>query len=228
MSTADNDKDDIPNICAYCGKGEENGKSLKACTACKLVKYCSRECQIAHRPQHKKECKKRAAEIHDEKLFKQPPQPEDCLICMLRLPSLDSGRKYYSCCGKVICSGCAYAPVYDDQGNIVTEKSCPFCRTPLPTSDEEMTKQDDKRIKLNDSIAIYNRGCDYDIGKCGFPQDRSKAMQLWHKAGELGCSQAYHNIGCAYETGDGVEIDKEKAKHYYELAAMGRKALWLP
>jgi len=138
---------------------------------------------------------------------------------MLRLPYLDSGRRYYTCCGKVICSGCVCAPVYDDKGNIVTEKSCPFCRTPVPTSYEETTKQDDKRIKLNDCIAIFNRGCDYD-GEHGKPRDNAKAMELWHKAGELGYAPAYFNIGCAYDTGDGVEMNKRKAKHYYELAAM--------
>ena len=68
MSTTDN------IICANCGKGEEEITSLKACVACKIVKYCSRDCQKAHRPQHKKECRKRAAELHDEALFKQPPQ----------------------------------------------------------------------------------------------------------------------------------------------------------
>ena len=52
MSTAN---DNILTSCANCGKGDENGDSLKACTACKMVKYCNRECQIAHRKQHKKE-----------------------------------------------------------------------------------------------------------------------------------------------------------------------------
>jgi len=66
---------DVPEICANCGK---EGGNLKSCTACNLVKYCNRECQIAHRSMHKKECRKRAAEVHDEKLFKQPPPPEDC------------------------------------------------------------------------------------------------------------------------------------------------------
>ena len=55
--------------CASCGK--EGGDSLKACTACKMVKYCNRECQVAHRPLHKKACKKRAAELYDEALFKR-------------------------------------------------------------------------------------------------------------------------------------------------------------
>ena len=69
MSTDDNNRDDdiSPDICANCGKGEDSSSSLKACTACKLVKYCNRDCQIAH-PQHKKECRRRAAELHDEKL----------------------------------------------------------------------------------------------------------------------------------------------------------------
>ena len=61
------------SLCANCGKGEEASIDLKSCAACKLVKYCSRECQIAHRPQHKRECKKRSAELHDIELFKQPP-----------------------------------------------------------------------------------------------------------------------------------------------------------
>ena len=80
------------SICANCGKGEEGGINLKSCTACKLVKYCNRECQIAHRPQHKKECKKRAKELHEEALFKQPPtMEEDCPICFLRMPLLGTG-----------------------------------------------------------------------------------------------------------------------------------------
>ena len=51
-------------------------------------------------------------EISDEELFKQPSQKEDCPICFLLLPTLRTGWRYYSCCGKVICSGCAHAPVF--------------------------------------------------------------------------------------------------------------------
>ena len=76
--TPDND-----SRCANCGKGEEASISLKSCTACKLVKYCNRECQIAHRPQHKKECRKRAAELYDDKLYKEV-EPEDCPYVLYR------------------------------------------------------------------------------------------------------------------------------------------------
>ena len=48
------------STCAACGKASDD---LKDCTACHLVKYCNRECQIAHRPKHKKECRKRSAEL---------------------------------------------------------------------------------------------------------------------------------------------------------------------
>ena len=31
----------------------------------------------------------------------------------------------------------------------------------------------------------------------------------------------HNGIGVAYDLGEGVEVDKKKAKHYYELAAIG-------
>jgi len=65
-------------LCANCGKQEDGDTNLKKCSACLSVKY-SRECQAAHRPQHKKECKKRAAEIYDEKLFREVER-EECPI----------------------------------------------------------------------------------------------------------------------------------------------------
>jgi len=211
------------NICANCGKGEEASNDLKACTACKLVKYCNRDCQIAHRSQHKKECKKRAKELHDEKLFKQPPsQFGECPICFLRLPSLKTGYRYKSCCGKVICSGCIHAPLYDHQGNEVDNQKCPFCRSPKPTS-EESIERIKKRVKAGDPIAIYMQGDCYFYADVtdGYPQDYTKALELWHQAAELGNAEAFCNIGNAYQYGEGVDVDRKKAVHYFELAAMG-------
>ena len=129
------------DVCTNCGKGGGNG--LKSCTACKLVKYCNRDCQIAHRSKHKKACRKRAAEIRDEELFKQPPPEEDCPICLLRLPLFASGSVYMACCGKIICNGCDCAPVYDNLGNEI-------CRTPVPTSIEELNERLQKRVELGD------------------------------------------------------------------------------
>ena len=119
------------------GKG---GDGLKTCTACKLVKYCNANCQKVHRPKHKKECKKRAAETFDEALFKQPRR-KDCPICMLPLPLVDSETKYFACCGKTICVGCICAGVA--AGDVSTTKGlCPFCRAPAQSSDGEHARED--------------------------------------------------------------------------------------
>jgi len=170
--------------------------------------------------EHLEVCK--LGKISDEELFKQPPPEEDCPICFQRLPYLDpTGKKYMSCCGKVLCSGCIHAPVYDNQGNKVAEKKCAFCRIPFPKSNEEQIKRFKKRVEAEDPMAIYNVGVDYSEGANGYPQDSKKALELWHQSGELGYARAYGTIGSAYEYGRGVEIDKEKAKHYYEVSAVG-------
>ena len=52
--------------------------------------------------------------------------------------------------------------------------------------------------------------------------DYTKALELYHRASELG--SVYCGIGNAYFNGEGVEVDKEKAMHYWELAAMGGDA----
>jgi len=157
--------------------------------------------------------------IIDEELFKQPPPLEDCPICMIRLPSAKMGCRYNSCCGKMICSGCVHAPVYDNQGNKVNNKKCPFCRTPHPTS-EEVLERYKKRVDLDDDKAIYTLGSFYRDGVNGYPQDHTKALELYHRAAELGCTDAYCNVGLAYEYSVGVEHDFTKATHYYGLAAM--------
>ena len=114
-------------------------------TKCKAATYCNAACKKKHRSKHKQDCERRiaelheeevereqrAAELHDEKLFKKPPPNEDCPICMLLLPSLDTGPKYKSCCGKDICSGCIHAVQIRDGGVGL----CPFCRTPTPTTE---------------------------------------------------------------------------------------------
>ena len=230
-------KDVVVSICANCGK--EGSDVDNTCNKCKQVMYCNAACKKKHRHKHKKDCEEYirlatekhneelriAAERHDEELFKQPPpQLGDCPICFLRLPSLETGWRYQSCCGKVICSGCAYAPVYDNQGNVVDidkQNQCAFCRIldPKKGSIKEVVERLKKRVEAEDPIAIHNLGIHYRDGAYGFPQDMDKALELCRRAGELGYAGAYCSIGYAYDI-TGLEIDNKKAMHYYELAAM--------
>ena len=164
MSTANN------ITCANCGKGEESSSDLKACTACKLVKYCNRDCQIAHRPQHKKACKKRATELRDEKLFKQPSPLEECPICMLPPPLYENhnytGMTFHECCGKLICDGCKYA--MDESG---AKRLCAYCRTPYAKSDKEEIKRLKKLMEKDNGDAFYQLGGYYERGIMDLPQD---------------------------------------------------------
>ena len=215
MSLDDNDVL-LLSTCANCGKGEEESGHLKKCGACLSVRYCSADCQKAHRSQHKKECRKRAAELHDEELFKKPPPREDCPICFLLLPSLETGRRYNSCCGKIICSGCTHAGAM-----VGDDKLCPFCRTAAPTSEEEAFGRLKKRMQAGDAQAIHELGVLHAEGRYSIPQDGDKALELLLRAAELGYTTAYNDIGHEYIHGSGVERDEKKAVHYFELAAMG-------
>ena len=177
------------STCANCGK---EGSDLNICNKCEAVAYCNVTCKKKHKSKHKKKCERRVAELHDIELFRKPPPNEDCPICMLPLPELMTGRKYKSCCGKMICSGCIHAVEKRDGVGL-----CPFCRTPAPTSEEEINKRTNKRVELGDAEAIYNLGCGYYEGKYGLPQDDAKALELYHRAAELGRAAAYFNIDCA-------------------------------
>ena len=46
--------------CSHCGK--IHSKTLKACSQCKVVRYCGKECQTAHwKGGHSKACQKAGA-----------------------------------------------------------------------------------------------------------------------------------------------------------------------
>ena len=192
--------------CDACGKANEG---LKACNACKLVKYCNIECQVAHRPKHRRACKRTAAELFEQKLFAEPPRRNDCPICMLTMP-LSNECAYMLCCGKMICLGCYLC---------LTRRYCPFCNTPTHRSDDEAKNRLLKRIeKYNDPEAMNMLATDYTVEESGSCLDDYKeAVALYHRAGELGSAVAHLNLGNWYR---GVELDKKKASHHYQVSAI--------
>ena len=151
----------------------------------------------------------------DEDLFRQPPPKEECPVCFADLPINPNGIQYQACCGKILCMGCIVAAYKADDRHL-----CPFCRTPAVTGGD-MLERIKKRAKGDHAVAICQLGSYYHQGSRGLSQNYVKALELYLRAGELGYAMAYGNIGSAYYLGEGVERDIEKAKHYYELAAMG-------
>ena len=223
MSYPSIDATDDIILCAACGKKEDEDNNLKACTACKMVKYCNRDCQIAHRRQHKKACKKRSTELKEEALFKQPPPNEDCPVCFLPLPPIGE-QQYQSCCGKMLCCGCMDA--VDDRTPSNKISLCPFCRTPSCTSDEEIIERVQKRVERNDAKAISMLAGCYADAYHGVARDINRAMELWTRASDLGSIGASGLLGDAYNphmkrTIVGVEKDLNTTFYYYEMAAKG-------
>jgi TPR repeat protein len=53
------------------------------------------------------------------------------------------------------------------------------------------------------------------------PRNPETGLQLFLRGGELGSAESYHQVECIHHYGMGVEKDKKKAKHFYELAAIG-------
>ncbi len=219
MSTNNDDveTDVMKMCCASCGIAEIDDIKLKDCSACKLVKYCSIKCQRDHWPHHKKECKKRAAELRDELLFKQNESNYmgDCPICFLPNPVEEHSVAIMSCCSQMICHGCNYA----NKTREFTEKlphKCPFCRHPIPRSDEDLRENHSKRIDAGDPVAMFGTG-----KICEKEEDYISAFALWSEAAYLGDAEAHYEIAFMYEYGIVVEEDEEKQLYHLEQAAIG-------
>ena len=210
--------DDGVEACAHCGKQGSDTAKLKNCTACRLVKYCGVDCQKAHRKQHKKACKKRAAELKDELPYSQGlerPEGDSCPICTLPIPlPMAHYSIFQSCCMKRICNGCDFAAFKRGMTD------CPFCRTPRPDSDADNLAMIISRVKKKDPEAIHFLGNQYFYGQLGLQKDMEKAVELITEAAELGSIEALYNLGVAYRRGYGVEQDKTKGVQLYEKAAM--------
>ena len=216
MSAAE--ESDTMQRCASCGTtgGDDDDIKLKNCTACYLVKYCSLKCQKEHWPKHKRECKKRAAELHDEILFKQPECSSygDCPICCLPLPIDPEESTVMSCCSKMICNGCNLANKKREvEGRLLPK--CPFCRKAVPKTQEEAKELLMKRVQVNDTAAIFHMGITrYHEG------DYKDAFEYLTRAASLGDFHAHYQLSLMYHGGKGVEKDKKKEQHHAEKAAI--------
>ena len=207
------------DVCANCGQEGGDGVKLKNCTACLLVKYCGVDCQKVHRKVHKKACKKRAAELKDEKLYGQGHEREErdfCPICTQPVPMPTTKHSMSNpCCMKMVCNGCVLAGmkmgIYD---------KCVFCRTPRPKGEAEILSLVRARVEKKDPAAIKNLGDQYSQGGLGLKKDMSRAINLYVESEELGSAGACYELGCIYSNGDNVEQDVEKGVRYFEKAAM--------
>ena len=223
-STAKNGTTPTTKLCSACGKKSD---ALKKCNGCKCVWYCDKECQNKHRKEHKHECRpikteleKRGGKLNlgDEMdigpLGKLPPR-EECPICMRVLPIHERLHMYALCCGKFICSGCKFQHTMKRD-----QSTCPFCRTKLPESDEEMLVQLRKRVELKDPHALNNMAMEHGFGRLGLPINQAKCLELVREAAALGCPTAQYELGSFHAQGKmGLEQNEEEALNHWKKAA---------
>jgi TPR repeat protein len=73
-----------------------------------------------------------------------------------------------------------------------------------------------RRVDANDPDSICMLATHYHLGRAGFQQDHAKAIELYARAADLGCSDAHSNLGILYHEGGYMK----KAKFHFEAAAM--------
>ena len=119
-------------------------------------------------------------------------------------------ENYYSCCGKSVCRGCLYS--FCESGN---EGKCPFCNSDGDNKTaEEMVEEIRKRAEANDPGAMCALGNSYCYGENGFPQDQTKAMDVYTRAAGLSDNVAHYVLAGVYHRGG----DLKKAKFHFEVA----------
>ena len=218
MSEDNEEVDDTSSsCCASCGIAEIDDVKLVPCDNCDLVRYCSDACQRDHKSEHEETCKKRAAELRDEMLFKQPESTHmgDCPICCLPIPLDKSKSTLQRCCSKFICYGCAFGTA-SREFEMRLQHSCPFCRTPEPTTEVEGVNRNMKRIEANDPVAIFQEGATQQ--QKGYYRS---AFDYFTKAAELGNTEAHFHLAVMYHNGEGVEQNKGKEIFHLEEATIG-------
>ena len=73
-----------------------------------------------------------------------------------------------------------------------------------------------KRVGANDAASMKMLADSYYQGLNGFQQDQTKAMELYARSADLGCTKAYNNLAGIYHEGGHLK----KAKFHFEAAAM--------
>ena len=163
----------------------------------------------------------------DPELWKPHPPNADCPICCIPLPHLAEHSMYFPCCGKRVCSACDSE--HYRATNITNAKrekkelpplplSCPFCRVADWDTDEELIQRYQYRVEKGDALAVHIFAGKIASGQSGLPKDTLKALELWHQAAKLGCTDPFSELGRCYTYGDGIKKDEMKGMQCLKIA----------
>ena len=95
------------------------------------------------------------------------------------------------------------------------QPTCPFCRHPIPETEEEFNQNLMKRVEANDPNSISRLGYRH-LNEGNY----DGAFKCFAKAVELGDTSAHYHLSIMYQDGEGVEKDEKKELYHLEEAAI--------
>ena len=161
-----------------------------------------------------------------------PPTP-DCPICLIPMPLDLYMVTYYNCCGKNLCHACYKEHLRSIRIINSTRKAtlppvqdgCVFCRSTSHTRSGEELKENSienykSRVRRGDGRAAWNLAGIYEKGEFGLAVDKSRALQVYHIAANLGSVEATSQLGFLYTSEYSGTDTQVFGKMYLELAAL--------
>ena len=144
-----------------------------------------------------------------------------CSVCQSYLPIEEREYMMQPCCMQRVCNGCILSSYKCGINN------CPFCRTAVPTDNNQIIAMVKKRVAASDPAAICFYGSLLAWGGCGLVKDVRKAITLCQQAAEQGVKEAHHILGniysgnyAGYAGNEEIGLDLARSNQHYEEAAM--------
>jgi tetratricopeptide (TPR) repeat protein len=176
-----------------------------------MKKAATATTQVQEKVGERKEDEDKTTTLKKKK--EEEEEGDECPICLEELPKDPTTFTRFTCCGNGIHTHC-----FKDMESMKMAGTCPFCRAPRPTSDEEEVKYLRPWVKKKKAWALAMMGQMYEKGQ-GVKQSYEMARRLYEQAAQQGYASAIFSLGVMYHYGQGVEQSYERAFEYYEQAA---------
>lgn len=206
-------------VCDFCGISETQPDTLKACSGCLKMYYCTRECQTKHwKKEHKQECQKIAQTDEDD-------------VCPVCLEKIDSNMCQLPCSHKL------HKFCLEQLKKASIKQLCPLCRLDLPENGEKVYRDaymyyirvdfNVKVIKSGDSLNIFvDPNTAHSSGRSDWsnlsPKNKKnmrEAIRLFKKSAMWKHALSQDMLGNIYYVGKGVPVDYKEAIKWYSMAA---------
>jgi hypothetical protein len=184
----------LNKVCSNCLKESNN---LSACSKCREVDYCSKECQIAHwKAGHKKMCGRHQCTI----CLDLDPIPTS-LACQLGCP-----HHFHKICVEGI----------KEWG--ISDNICPDCRPPIEQSAQQLFEVAVRRL------FVLERRCarddsSWDALAESEETDMNEILRILRDTSAEGHGPSTCALGLLSHLGHGVEKDYEEALRLWQLGA---------